>query len=78
MREKTKAVRRRMREKTKAVRRHRIREVISGIEFAIVLVGMSGMDSEDLTVPIVMVAQAMIWFILFCPECWYDTEEGGR
>lgn len=67
-----------MRRKTKAVRRHRIREVISGIEFAIMLVGMSGMDSEDLTVPIVMVAQAMIWFILFCPEYWYDNEEGER
>ena len=67
-----------MREKTKAVRRHRIREVISGIEFAIMLVGMSGMDSEDLTVPIVMVAQALIWFVLFCPEYWHDTGEGRR
>lgn len=67
-----------MRRKTKAVRRRRILDAISSIEFVVMLLGMSGMDSEDLTVPIIMVAQALIWFVLFCPKDWFDTEEVER
>lgn len=67
-----------MRRKTNTVRRHRILDVISSIEFVVMLIGMSGMDSENLTVPIIMVAQALIWFVLFCPKDWFDTEEDDR
>lgn len=63
-----------MRKKTKAARKHRILDTISAIEFVVMLLGMSGMDSEDLTVPAIMVAQALIWFVLFCPRDWLDGE----
>ena len=60
--------------KTKTIRRHRILDTISAIELMVMLLGMSGMDSEDLTVPVIMIAQALIWFVLFCPKDWFDGE----
>lgn len=39
----------------------RILEWITGAEFMIFLIGASAMDSPDLTVPIIMIFQALAW-----------------
>ena len=46
-------------------RKRKVLTVITYVELIIMFLAMSGMDSPDLTVPIVMFLQAMAWLAIF-------------
>lgn len=50
----------------------KVLEWITGAEFMILLIAMSGMDSPDLTVPIILIFQAMAWIGLVGPRLDWD------
>lgn len=51
----------------------------TGFEVMILLLAMSAMDSDDLTIPIVLIVQAIIWLGAIGSKLdWDDEEEGGR
>lgn len=53
-----------------------ILEWITGAEGVILLIAMSGMDSPDLTVPIVLTFQALAWLVIVGNRLdWGDYDE---
>lgn len=54
-----------MKAKTKRRLKNTILEAITATEFMLMLIGMAGMDSPDVTAPIIITVQAMIWLGLF-------------
>ena len=47
----------------------------AGVEVLILLIAMSAMDSDDLTVPIVLMAQSIIWLGAVGSKLDWDDED---
>ncbi len=56
----------------------KVLEWISSAEFVILLVAISAMDSPNLTVPIILIFQALAWLLIVGNRLdWGDYEKDG-